>query len=617
MLKWFTLAFGLVCAPVALAGDGEPADGDGIALAGDPVAGAVDKVKSDEEAKREERLAALEASQSHKAARVIVLKFQGHPETDYTNETLQRNVKTRTARPDAKFYPEVDLYQVGRKEPDKSVRPADQRATVPATAIGEVTSDVAEVAPIPWNAMTESDWGLKANELREDADKIWFIDRPELREPVFQLYVQIGRAAENQNNPAPPFYAQVGSLTVNWYWYLAGAMAHVEPTLMSKLTDQDLYGSIDYYKQLLDSGQIKSMTLAFSSNGIWDAKAFAGDYQVYINGLEVLIDDKDSLYKVPPGRVDVYLKRSDGHSLSDSIDITKLEEKIYFVRDVAEKKMGIDFVNQLMEHPNECTPELDGDILDYLAIYAKLHPDAEIYIAVPEAGNPNRILLWRWDRPSGTLQKVLDNTGGFPVRFAIIGGTGMAFSGGSVSATVTPPDPDLTSTAPPAADFTPGLTPEGIPFQVQLRGHYGRLLVATGLQAEYGLASDDDGHTPWVDLYQTDGHGTDDGAAKERVVNRLIFMGVGFVLGKDAAIGFGPRGYVRWGTENVPHQMDVTAHGGLTTKGPFDGDGRVKSVVDVDGYIGAKIAMPESLLVGDPHRVRPTFGLVASAGLTF
>src|SRR5690606_32337332 len=168
---------------------------------------------------------------------------------------------------------------------------------------------------------------------------------------------------------------------VNYYWYLAGSMAHTEPDLLSKVTDPDLHGSAKYYKDLLDGGAFAPMTLAFAIEDQWDVKDFASEYQVFLNGLEILVDDKDSLYRVPPGRVDIFLKRSDGFSIADSVEIHKLEDKIYFVRDVARKRMGIDFIDQLMEHPNECTPELDGDILTYLAIYGKLHTSSEVYVA--------------------------------------------------------------------------------------------------------------------------------------------------------------------------------------------------------------------------------------------
>jgi hypothetical protein len=358
----------------------------------------------------------------------------------------------------------------------------------------------------------------------------------------------------------------------------------------------------------------------------------------------VLIDDKDSLHRVPPGRVDVYLKRSDGHSISDAIDINKLEEKIYFVRDVASKKMGIDFVNQLMEHPNECTPELDGDIMNYLAIYAKLHPDAEIYIAVPEAGNPNRVMLWRWDRPSGTLQKVLDTTGGYPIRFAFLTGTGMAFSSVTV-AEPKPPDPSacgVGAECPPGELQPPTLNPSGVPFDFQLRGHYGRLLVLTGLEWQLNLTGTE---TPegkrWAESYQTQDNALDrtsctmvqpeEGPAVEvctepvryRRVNLNQYFGVGVVLSKDAAVGFGPRGYFQFGKVNSPNAWDMSLHLGMTTKGPLDNNARIKSLIDVDGYFGLWVPHGQTLYRKTNEdgelkaQIMPNFGIVASAGTTF
>lgn len=621
-----TLLLALAIAAPAWADEPAPPSAETLLVDND---GSVDAL-ADAEAKRLERMAAIEASQSKKAARVVVLKWQG-TETDFSNDTLQRNVRARIARPDAKFYPDVDLYQAGRRMPDRSIRAGDQMGSVPSSNIPPVLAAIEDVAPIPWNGMSESDWGLKAHELRDTADKIWFVDRPELREPLFLLYVQIGRAAENANNPAPPFYEQVGGQTVNWYWYLAGTMGHTEPGIMSKITDPDLYSSVDYYKQMLDSGRIPPMTLAFGEGGVWDAKAFAGEYQVFINGIEAVIEDRDSLYKVPPGRVDVYLQRTDGHSISDSIDITKLADKIYFVRDVAQKKMGIDFTNQLMEHPNECTPELDGEIMAYLAIYAQLHKEAEIYIAVPEAGNANHIQLWRWDRPTMTLQKVLDNTGGFPVQFALLGGTGMNFSGLNVE--TTPPDTtfDPEAPAPPTPPTaTPQLTPDAIPFSLQLRGHVGRFIGLVGATAAFplGKATDEAGEevsVPWFDKYQisddlanaplqgTSGATVDDLNVHSEPINRTTWVGAGFMLGKEAARGIGIRGYARWGWTNVPHRWDATVHGGLTTMGPLGGDGRFKTVLDADAYVGVVIPHGKSYF----DAVAPTLGIAINGGITF
>ena len=165
----------------------------------------------------------------------------------------------------------------------------------------------------------------------------------------------------------------------------------------------------------------------------------------------------------------------------------RLTEKYYFVVQNARKAMGLDFIDQLMQHPNECIPPLAGDILNYLSIYAKLHPGAEIYIVVPYAGStaPGRLFLWRWDRANGYLIRVEDNTGGFPVRFAALMGGGIGFSGVDVD---TPSDEELEGVVedqqpgaePDAAQTADAFAPipnpviDGVPIYWQLRGHYNR-----------------------------------------------------------------------------------------------------------------------------------------------
>ena len=71
------------------------------------------------------------------------------------------------------------------------------------------------------------------------------------------------------------------------------------------------------------------MTLGFEVNGRWDVKGFTTDYELFINGLPVLMSTEKGiekgLYDASPGRVDVYLKRADGHSLSDRIELDKEE----------------------------------------------------------------------------------------------------------------------------------------------------------------------------------------------------------------------------------------------------------------------------------------------------
>ncbi|MBX2796021.1 MAG: hypothetical protein KTR31_00090 [Myxococcales bacterium] len=663
MFVWLT---GSVATAGPFGGDGK----DPIETVGEEIA----KEKTESEKAMEERLKAFEDSQRGRRARVVVLRWKG-TDTDYSNEALQRNIRNRIARPGAKFYPEVDLYQAGRKERDRNLSHRQQRAVVPDDVIGRVLDAVDEVSQIPYSALSEQTWGLRATELRELADQIWFLDRPELREPLFLLYAYIGYAAENTNTGSPPFYEQVSGRTVNYYWYLAGALAFQEPSLMSKLGDQNIRSSVGYYKDQLETGGFQLLNLSFDDqDGEFDGEQFTKDFEVFVNGDPVVITHPEGILEVPLGRVDVYLAREDGHGLSERLDLDRLLERFYFVRQNAWKTMGLDFQEQLMTHPNECTPPLSGEILNYLSIYAKLHPASEVYIAVPFAGSvaPGRIFLWRWDRDAAQLTLVQDNTGGFPVRFALVASTGAAFS----TFDVQDPDPlDLEQALVDQADnpnapfspddlageLLPTFSPvvDGVPFDLQLRGHYNRLLMAVGAQFKIGI----DGENSYIDLYQTNGNpvyevvevdcvGGDAGcvapgggepadgepgtraaqvtALRRRSLQRLIYATVGVVLGRDAAVGLGPRGYLRVGWTNAPHAVDITAHGGLTTalgkdddKGKSDsGPGRTRLLVDVDAFAGVLAPFHDSLFVADRGAFAVgapffTFGLTGGVGVTF
>jgi hypothetical protein len=598
----------------------------------------LEEKKTQEEIEAEKRLERLRAAQAQKQARVVVLQWQ-ESDVDYRNETLRRNIRTRIARPTGKFYPDVDLYQAGRKEPDETLRPLDQRAMVPDTAIDTIMAAVNKVATIPWSALSETEWGIKAYDLKNLTDEIWFIDRPELREPMFLLYIQIGRAAENSNNPTPPFFEEVAGIGVNYYWYLAAAMASRDPGLMSKVNDQEMYRNIENIKKDIEAGRYAPMTLNFEVAGRFDAAQFTEEYKVFFNGLEDQITNLEALYDVPPGLMDVYLERNDGHSMSVRIEAVRLDrEEIYGVRDQARKRMGLDFIKQLMKNPEQCIPDVDGDILNYLAIYQKLHQGSEIYIAVPLGGSVHKILLWRWVPDQGTLIRINDNTGGFPVRFVGLVGTGLTFSGLGVKNPLE--DPTLN---PNVVNDVEGevfslaeqaLRPKasGLPVSFELRGHWGRLMV--GLGVDYALNLQDG---VWREIPQT---GTRDqfvscdadfnncfverdtgvngetqgdriltqqtGTVTTPVVRELTwqrgaFLTVGGVFGKDAAYGFGPRLAARTGWYNAPHAVDLTAHAGWSIKAPLGKkdktDTRVFPVIDTDLFGGVALPFRDSIFL--------------------
>lgn len=640
-----------------------------LSLAGPTPDSALKEEKKEKEKSKDEKEADISAAEKEaerkrkdKLARVVVLKWQG-TDADYSDLSVQRNVKSRIARPDAQFFPEVDLYQEGRKVRDRTVVPAMQPATVPNQNIDRVMAAVNEVSSVPYNAWAPSDWGLKAAELREMVELLWFVDRVELREPLFLIYAQIGRAAENQNEVIPPFYEQIGFQAVNYYYYLAAMLAIQDPALMSKLTDSDVNASVTQYLSMLQQGAFPTLKLDFEQDGIdFDKEGFDGTYETYLNGILTAPDD-DGQIDVFLGRTDIYLKRVDsGHGLSERLEVSKLEDKRYFVRDVARKKMGLDFIDQLFLHPNECTPALEGDILNYLSIYAKIHEKAEIYIAVPKEGNPNKVYLWRYDRPTSTLQKVDGGDDSFPVRFAVQIAGGIAYTSIPTVGYAGPDESDIASGAAsgsfsvdPAAAIDIETIPAIVPLTVEVRGHYNRLAIGWGAEAGFNLGGETDAQyveryilpgnedgvvydngdpekpgdyntpaygdsfqttvkdekTDWKQLYHTD------------FVNRTMYLTGGVVLGRDAGIGLGPRIMARVGWSNMPYALVTTAHFGwnfaIPLKKPIGN--RIRPYVDVDGRVGAVWPFVPSLAWeagrGDGDvAVSPILGITAGIGTT-
>jgi len=605
---------------------------------------------SDAEKERQQKLA-------DKAARVVVLKW---PDTsaDYKDAAIQRNVKSRIDRANARFFPATDLYQSGRASPDKTVIPRNQPSWVPDQNLEVVMNEVRKTSQIPWDAMSPGEWGLQANKLLALEELIWFTDKVEQRESLFLLYTMIGYAAENQNSPAPPFYESIGGMSVNYYYYRAATLAWQEPGLMKNVTDQEIHGQINYYLSGITEGRFPQLTLDFELDGEeFDPEEFAGEYEVFLNGLPVEIDDDEAQYKVPLGRWDIYLKRTDtGHGLSDKLIVDKLEDKNYFVREDARKKMGYDLIEQLMEHPNECTPPLDGDILLYLAIYAKMHSaektgtgkDAEIYIAVPKNGDPNKVWIWRYDRPSATLQLVGGGEDEFPVRFAITLKSGVMYNGAAFSVDTTVDNSDINAITDPVGNAQgrgdADLQAAHLPVDITLRGHYNRLMIGVGMEFGWNLGS----QGLWVERYRTPEHKADygelivveKGPAEEgangsvngpevyhyTAWNRYTHFDVGVVLGRNAARGFGPRFALSTGWTNLPHAFVSMGHFAWAYEPEIEaikGNKRVRPFVEADLRGGVAVSLADSIqtdlaeLELEERRAKPIFGITAGIGTTF
>jgi hypothetical protein len=274
-----------------------------------------------------------------------------------------------------------------------------------------------------------------------------------------------------------------------------------------------------------------------------------------------------------------------------------------------------------MDRPNECTPELDSDILTYLNIYAKIHPESEVFIAVPIAGNPNNPGIWRVDRRTGLLQKVLDEGGSFALRLS-----GMLRLGASVSNQI---DKDYL----PKAEIL-----AGIPIGLEVRAHFLRLMVKFGVRGMVGLGieaeiretneDDEEAATPedmagelspddlksFFDYCQGGGQCKDNGIVKSLAMNRTIYTGIGFMLGQNAAAGYGPHASIQVGFTNAPHTIDITVNPGYTMKAPLKGfEGRIRPILDAELFGGVLIPYGETKYSDPMWQV----GLTVAAGTTF
>lgn len=69
-----------------------------------------------------------------------------------------------------------------------------------------------------------------------------------------------------------------------------------------------------------------------------------------------------------------------------------------------EAGLGPEFIDQLMEHPNECSPELTDAMAEALAA---AEGEVPLYVAVELPSGRHRLILWRWVPEERALSRVL------------------------------------------------------------------------------------------------------------------------------------------------------------------------------------------------------------------
>jgi hypothetical protein len=634
-----------------------PAQAQGLDIF-DEIEKQVESELTEDEAEIQRRLAALEAKQRARKARVLVLPWPDSS-TTFRNQILQANVRNRIGRAGAKFYPSLDMYQEGRRlrmQNGRAVPPLDQPGYVPDERLAEIRKQVTALS----KSVRGFDDTATAARLLRLVNEVWFVDGPETREVLFDIYLAIGRAVFNPANQTPPYFRMVGGDFANYYLYLAAAMVWEErqlglAVLESRLPNNDVGAQVLEYVARIEDGIHPPIPVSFTDGGLFNARKFTRDYKVLINGLEHFVDDT-GIVMVPRGRIDISLERSDGFSMSESVEVVRLDEKIYFAIEVAKQKMGYDLLNRLMEYPEECVPALPDATRATLATFQALHPRDEIYLVIPKLGSVYDVYIWRWEPETGQLRLWLDVNRGFPVRFALLAGGGVIFNGATINQSALDSLTDLNPSEVqqginPQLDTAQGLIQlqaASIPIDFQFRGHFNRLMFGMGVQFGKNITPDQNGN--WVEKYQVgdDNYVVDVPPAEDtggdlvdpdppqfrqqfnrKEWNRLVYAQLGVFLLKNAGFGLGPRGFLRFGWTNLPHAWDLSAHIGFTEDPSFgkkEIKGRVVPLIDLDVFAGVILPFGQTLLErqvpnSDPPEFRPTplpnLGFTLNTGFTF
>ena len=167
---------------------------------------------------------AAEMAKRDKQTRVLVLQWNNQT-ADYTDPTLQKEMlQVPLIERKSHFYLQISIKEDGEIR-DRTIPPERQPARVPDENISKVLEAVNAIAGTPWDALTPNEWQDEGQKLLEASQLFWFVDRVELREPLFLLYNQLGNAANNMNSSVPPFFERIGPESPNYYWYLAATLA--------------------------------------------------------------------------------------------------------------------------------------------------------------------------------------------------------------------------------------------------------------------------------------------------------------------------------------------------------------------------------------------------------
>lgn len=311
---------------------------------------------------------------------------------DHTTTRLQRRIRRLLDASELAFFPAVDLYQKGRLGPHWEAEPDGPPAvTVPEDAAVRVEGALTELRAGSEEGRTPEDWAERGAAVLALEQELWFLDRPELRAPLFDVYAEAARCALHAGEAWPP--------DVRAPAQSAAALAADTPALLGRVLDPDARAAIAAAVEAPVPGCI----LDFSTNGTFDPEGYTRSYTTRVNGIEVAIADPGGRLALPQGRADVLLARFDplsptgmGPSLSwRDRDVCHDSEHALSVFWVAGARLGQDLAFHLREDPS--APLATGDIVGSLWIYEQLYPAERVVIALPvdRETSRQRVLLWQ------------------------------------------------------------------------------------------------------------------------------------------------------------------------------------------------------------------------------
>jgi len=282
----------------------------------------------------------------------------------------------------------MDCYQLGFqiKESTPAAQQVGRTSDASVAAAREAASAVAALGD---DAHDPAGWRALAEELES---RLWwqvhFADRDVVLEARLLLFGQIGRAAALSGDRGPPLYRSMamdlpdGGL-VNLYWYKA-AQVLVEMGEQPSRSGVTEPGLIAQYMAEIRSAGVQGLA-NLPYDGRWSAT-----YQVVLNG-EVVPWPEDQALSYPFFHGHIFLRHADGNGYGPSF--WSNDNKTWNPMGNAGRA-----VRSLREDLAEGEPPM-GVWIKWLATYQALHPDSEVFIAMPRRP-AGKTRLWRWDRVS-------------------------------------------------------------------------------------------------------------------------------------------------------------------------------------------------------------------------